>query len=107
MPCLIRWRTPGQKGEVMGNLVISPWQLVVDKHLLDGAGPQGPGWGWGWGPRGPSLRLLSTVETVETLVFACEKMFFLVLFRKFNGLLNRSNEWLNMWLWDCLRGLQD
>lgn len=29
-------RTPGQKGEVMGNLVISPWQLVVDKHLLDG-----------------------------------------------------------------------
>lgn len=29
-------RTPGQKGEVMGNLVISPWQLVVDKHRLDG-----------------------------------------------------------------------
>ena len=40
MPCLIRRRTPGQKGEVMGNLVISPWQLVVDKHLLDGAGTQ-------------------------------------------------------------------
>ena len=31
-------RTPGQKGEVMGNLVISPWQLVVDKHLLDSWG---------------------------------------------------------------------
>eukprot|EP00913_Durusdinium_trenchii_P025066 g23530.t1 len=29
-------RTPGQKGEVMGNLLISPWQLVVDKNRLDG-----------------------------------------------------------------------
>jgi len=28
-------RTPGQKGDVMGNLIISPWQLQNDKSKLD------------------------------------------------------------------------
>lgn len=67
--------------------------------MAAGGGQTSLGWcgdpaqGPGWGPDGDpgdlakiaGLRLLSTVETVETLVFACRSVFF-VLFRKFNGL---------------------